>query len=590
MAAVIGFLNTIFWGYVLIYGLLAVGVYFTIRLGFVQFVHFGELFRSVLRAPETDRAGITPFQALCTSLASRVGTGNLAGVAVALYLGGPGAIFWMWMVALVGMATAYAESTLAQLYKIKDANGDYRGGPAFYMARGLGAPWAGAIFSVCLIIAFGLVFNAVQANSIAEAIHGAFAVPKLVTGIAIAALTAVVIFGGVRQIARVAEYIVPFMAVAYLLMALYVLVTNLGAVPAVLGHIVRNAFGLEAAAGGMAAAMLNGVKRGLFSNEAGMGSAPNIAAAATPQPHHPSSQGFVQALGVFIDTILICTATAVMVILSGALQHGSGVTGMALTQAAMTVHIGEAGRYFVAAAIFFFAFTSVIGNYAYSEAAMVFLGIGNRAMITVLRVLVLAMVVWGAQEAIAVVFDAADAAMGLMATANLVAILLLSGTVARLTQDYFAQRCSGQPVFALDRHADIPGEVDRGIWAVPAEAKAKAQTSRRNGDRTKKRAERCRSARNQPPVPLFVRRRGRRSARQAQPPQPHIGTSPTRPRRSSSPEAGSSGRLTKSKRRLQSDLTNVNRFWTPRSQNLAQSECLVTSGGRLFEPICNLAP
>jgi AGCS family alanine or glycine:cation symporter len=472
MAGVIDFLNTIFWGYVLIYGLLAVGVYFTIRLGFVQFVHFGELFRSVLRAPETDRAGITPFQALCTSLASRVGTGNLAGVAVALYLGGPGAIFWMWMVALVGMATAYSESTLAQLYKIKDEHGDYRGGPAFYLARGLGVPWAGGIFSVCLIVAFGLVFNAVQSNSIAEAMQGAFEVPKLVTGIAIAALTAVVIFGGVRQIAHVAEYMVPFMAIIYLLMASYVLATHIADVPGVLGHIVRNAFGLEAAAGGMAAAMLNGVKRGLFSNEAGMGSAPNIAAAATPQPHHPSSQGFVQALGVFIDTILICTATAVMILLSGTLQHGNGVTGMPLTQAAMTVHIGDAGRYFVATAIFFFAFTSVIGNYAYSEAAMVFLGADSKAMVMALRIAVLAMVVWGAQEAIAVVFDAADAAMGLMATINLIAILLLSGTVVRLTQDYFAQRRTGQPVFDIDRHPSLPGTVERAIWAVSSGRRA----------------------------------------------------------------------------------------------------------------------
>jgi AGCS family alanine or glycine:cation symporter len=454
MAAAIDFLNTIFWGYVLIYGLLAVGLYFTVRLGFVQFLHFGELFRSVLRAPSTDRAGITPFQALCTSLASRVGTGNLAGVAVALYLGGPGAIFWMWMVALVGMATAYAESSLAQLYKTRDAHGDYRGGPAFYMARGLGVPWAGGIFSVCLIVAFGLVFNAVQSNSIAAAVEGAFAVPKLATGTAIAALTAVVIFGGVRQIARVAEYMVPFMAIAYLLMAIYVLATHLPQVPAVLGQIVGNAFGLDAAAGGVAAAMLNGVKRGLFSNEAGMGSAPNIAAAARPQPHHPSSQGFVQALGVFIDTILICTATAVMIL---------------LTQAAMTEHIGGAGRYFVAVAIFFFAFTSVIGNYAYSEAAMVFLGADGKAAITTLRVLVLAMVIWGAQEAITVVFDAADAAMGLMATTNLIAIVLLSGTVVTLTQDYFRQRrTGGEPVFDIDRHPAMSGAVDRSIWAVPA--------------------------------------------------------------------------------------------------------------------------
>lgn len=465
MTAAIDFLNTIFWGYVLIYGLLAVGVYFTVRLRVLQIVHFAELFRSVLRAPATDPSGITPFQALCTSLASRVGTGNLAGVAVALYLGGPGAIFWMWMVALVGMATAYAESTLAQLYKVTDDQGQYRGGPAFYIARGLGAPWAGSIFSVCLILAFGLVFNAVQTNSIADAMQGAFGVSKLAVGIAIAVLTAVVIFGGVKQIARVAEYVVPFMAVAYLLMAIFVLAVNIGAVPGVLAQIVRGAFGLDAAAGGMAAAMLNGVKRGLFSNEAGMGSAPNIAAAATPDPHHPSSQGFVQSLGVFIDTILICTATAVLVLLSNTLVPGSGVTGTALTQAAMTVHIGEAGRYFIAVAIFFFAFTSIIGNYAYSEAAMVYLGVGGNTFLMGLRVAVLAMVVWGAQATVAVVFDAADAAMGLMASINLVAICLLSGTVVKLTRDYFAQKRSGDPVFDPAAYPELKGQIEHAIWA-----------------------------------------------------------------------------------------------------------------------------
>jgi AGCS family alanine or glycine:cation symporter len=243
--------------------------------------------------------GITPFQALTISLASRVGTGNLAGVAVAIYLGGPGAIFWMWVVALVGMATAYAESTLAQLYKTHGPAGMYRGGPAFYIAKGLGMPWLGAVFSICLIISFGLVFNAVQANSIAAAVEEAFGIPSLAIGIAVAAIAGLVIFGGLRQIAAVAEFVVPFMAVAYLAVAIYVVIANIAAVPEVLGLIVRSAFGFEPAAGGVvggvAAAMLNGVKRGLFSNEAGMGSAPNIAACAVPDPHHPSSQGFVQA-------------------------------------------------------------------------------------------------------------------------------------------------------------------------------------------------------------------------------------------------------------------------------------------------------
>ncbi|QTL04290.1 alanine:cation symporter family protein [Aquabacter sp. L1I39] len=470
MDAIIDFLNTIFWGYVLIYGLLAVGIYFTLRLRFIQIIHFPEMIRCVTGSSSTDKAGISPFQALCTSLASRVGTGNIAGVAVALYLGGPGSIFWMWMVALVGMATAYSESTLAQLYKVRNEEGQYRGGPAFYISRGLKSPWAGALFSVCLILSFGLIFNAVQANSIADAVEGAFGLPKIATGIALAALTGVIIFGGISTIARVAEIVVPFMAAGYVAVALYALIAHIGEVPSVLALIVRSAFGLEPAVGGVtgavAAAMMNGVKRGLFSNEAGMGSAPNIAAVATPEPHHPSSQGFVQALGVFIDTIVICTATACLILLSGVFQQGNGVTGTQLTQAAMTAHIGAAGSYFIAVAIFFFAFTSIIGNYAYAENALTFLGLDHKGAKAVLRLGVLAMVVWGAYESVATVFNAADASMGLMATINLVAIVLLSGLVARLTRSYLDQRKAGKiPVFLAEDMPELAGEIETEIWS-----------------------------------------------------------------------------------------------------------------------------
>ncbi len=470
MDTIIDFLNTVFWGYILIYGLLAVGVYFTIRLKLVQIFHFPEMIRAVRGSGEADKGGITPFQALCTSLASRVGTGNIAGVAVALYLGGPGAIFWMWVVASLGMATAYAESTLAQLYKVRDANGNFRGGPAFYIARGLGAPWAAVAFSVCLILSFGLVFNAVQANSIADAMSGAFGIDKLVTGLALAALTGVIIFGGISTIAKVAELVVPFMAIGYLAVAIFALVVNITEVPGVIALIVGNAFGFEEAAGGVTggvmAAMMNGVKRGLFSNEAGMGSAPNIAAVAVPDPHHPSSQGFVQALGVFIDTLLICTATAVLILLSDKLVPGSGLTGTQLTQAAMEVHIGPAGKYFIAIAIFFFAFTSVIGNYSYAENALVYLGIDSGTGKTILRLAVLCMVIWGAWESVATVFNAADASMGLMATINLVAIVLLSGLVVRLTRDYLAKRKAGLlPRFVASDMPELKGEIDPEIWS-----------------------------------------------------------------------------------------------------------------------------
>ncbi|WP_341218052.1 sodium:alanine symporter family protein [Neptunomonas phycophila] len=464
MDFIINTLNTLFWGYILIYGLLAVGLFFTVRLAFIQFRHLPEFIRTILQPSSSDRGGISPFQALCTSLASRVGTGNLAGVAVAIALGGPGAIFWMWIVALVGMATAYAESTLAQLFKTRDEDGQLRGGPAFYIAKGLNAPWAGSLFSVALIIAFGLVFNAVQANSIAGAMEGAFGAPKMGVGIVVALLAGVVIFGGIQKVAKVSAVIVPIMAGLYLLLAIYVVIMNITEVPGVLALIVKSAFGFEEAVGGVAGAMLNGIKRGLFSNEAGMGSAPNIAAVAVPNPHHPSSQGMVQGLGVFIDTIVICTATAVMILLSGVMEGGTELSGVPLTQAALGEHIGAAGIYFIAIAIFFFAFTSIIGNYTYAENAMVFLK-GGHVGIAALRVCALLMVVWGAYESVATVFNFADAAMGLMATINLIAICLLSGLVVKLTKDYFEQRkSSSSPVFDSNDYPEMKGKIDESIW------------------------------------------------------------------------------------------------------------------------------
>lgn len=469
MTPVVDFLNSIIWGYVLLYGLLAVGIFFTIRLGFLQFIHFGEMLRAIRGSRDSDVHGISPFQALCTSLASRVGTGNLTGVAVALYMGGAGAIFWMWLVALVGMATGYAESTLAQLYKVRDGKGQYRGGPAVYIAKGLNAPWAAAIFAVCLIISFGLVFNAVQANAIADAMEGAFGVSKLSVGVVIAIFAGIVIFGGLRKIVRFAEFVVPFMAGAYVLLALGVMVMNIQEVPGILSLIVKSAFGLQEAAGGAAgsvtAAMLNGIKRGLFSNEAGMGSAPNIAATATPAPHHPSSQGLVQAFGVFVDTIVVCTATAVMILLAGVLEPGSEVTGTQLTQQALEVHLGEFGGYFIAVAILFFAFTSIVANYTYAENALVYLKGGNTLGLTLLRLAALAMVVWGGYEAVKTVFNAADASMGLMATINLIAIVLLSGTVVKLTKDYLAQRKQGEvPHFRSEDYPELHRKIDSNIW------------------------------------------------------------------------------------------------------------------------------
>lgn len=471
----IEFINNILWGDVLVYLLLFAGVLFIWRLRLIQLLHFGEMLRTLARPAVNDPHGISPFQALCTSLAARVGTGNVAGVAVALYLGGPGATFWMWLVAALGMATAFAESTLAQLFKTRDVNGRYRGGPAFYIARGLDAPRAAAAFSICLIIAFGLIFNAVQANSIADAMQDAFGVEKLWSGVAVALVTGLVIFGGVTGVARFAEIVVPLMAGAYMAVALAVLAINASEVPAMLKLIVSSAFGLDQAAGGaagaMAAAVLNGVKRGLFSNEAGMGSAPNIAAAAVPSPHHPCSLGFVQAFGVFIDTIVICTSTALLILLSGKLEPGSGLTGVQLTQHAMGVHLGVWGAPFVAVAVLFFAFTSIAGNYAYAEGALVYLRCDGPLGKLLLRAGLLGMVLWGAMAHVAAVFDMADVSMGVMALLNIVAIVLLSGLVVRLAQDDLGQRDAGRdPEFvAALLLPELALKIEPGVW-VPAGA------------------------------------------------------------------------------------------------------------------------
>ncbi|USD31975.1 MULTISPECIES: alanine/glycine:cation symporter family protein [Vibrio] len=470
MTDLINLMNDLLWGSILVYLLVGVGVYFTVRLGFIQFRHFGHMFSVLKNSRKADKAGISSFQALCTSLAARVGTGNMAGVAVALTAGGPGAIFWMWLIAMLGMATSFAESTLAQLYKTKDDDGNYRGGPAYYMEKGLGMRWMGVLFSIFLIIAFGLVFNAVQANSIAGAMNTAFGWDETYVGIAVVLLSAVVIFGGIKRIARVAEMIVPAMALLYLLLALFVMFTNIDKLPAVLSLIFKSAFGLqEAAAGGLgyaiAQAMINGIKRGLFSNEAGMGSAPNAAASATPYPPHPASQGYVQMLGVFMDTIVICSATVAIILMSGEYVPHGEITGIELTQAALSSQVGSWGGIFVAVAIFFFAFTSIIANYSYAETNLIFLEHNHKAGLGVFRLVVLAMVMFGAVASLPIVWALADVSMGMMAIVNLVAILLLSGIVIKLAKDYNRQLGEGKvPTFDSNDFPELKSQLEDGIW------------------------------------------------------------------------------------------------------------------------------
>lgn len=474
MTDLISFINNILWGSVLIYLLIGTGIFFTIRTGFIQFRHFGHMFSVLKNSNKADSSGISSFQALCTSLAARVGTGNLTGVAIAITAGGPGAVFWMWVVAVIGMATSFIESTLAQLYKTKDDQGNYRGGPAYYMEKGLGMRWMGVLFSIFLIIAFGLVFNAVQSNSIAQATAVAFGTKPLYVGIALVLLSGAIIFGGLRSIAKTAELVVPFMAIAYLALAFWVVGHNLSRMPEVLLLIFKSAFGLqEAAAGavgyGIAQAMTQGIQRGLFSNEAGMGSAPNAAASAAPYPPHPASQGYVQMFGVFVDTLVICSATAAIILSSGALDHAPGtISGIELTQRALASSVGGWGSIFIATAIFFFGFTSIIANYSYAESNLVFLEHNNPAGLMLFRCCTLGMVMFGTLAELPLVWKMADLSMAMMAITNLIAILLLSGVALKLAKDYNHQRSIGRlPTFDISQYPEIQQQVEPGIWDKP---------------------------------------------------------------------------------------------------------------------------
>lgn len=443
--------NNLLWTYILIGLLIGLGVYFTFATKFVQFRLFKEMFR-VITEKKDGTDGISPFQAFTISTASRVGTGNLTGVALAISIGGPGAVFWMWMVAIIGMATAFIESTLAQVYKVRDGD-QFRGGPAYYMEKAIGSRVLGVVFAILLTLCFGLVFNAVQANTIADAFDGAFGLNPLYMGIVIAAAAGIVIFGGVRRIARVTQIVVPFMAVAYLLIATYVVITNFALIPDVFMLIVSNAFGVgEIIGGGVGAAIMQGVRRGLFSNEAGMGSVPN--AAATANVSHPAKQGLVQSLGVFFDTIIICSATAFLILLTDVYTM-DGAEGIQLTQDAMSAHVGEWAVYFVAIAILFFAFSSIIGNYYYGETNIEFIR-SNSNWLYAYRFAVIGMVMFGSVAQVGLVWNLADLFMGLMAVLNLIAIFLIGKVALAVLNDYTTQLDAGKnPVFKASHIPDL---------------------------------------------------------------------------------------------------------------------------------------
>lgn len=444
--------NDILTNYVLVTLLLMAAVVFTILTKGVQFRMVGEMFRLLISSgdkkivagtgEDSSHHTISSFQAFMVSIASRVGTGNLAGVAMAIMLGGPGAIFWMWVIALLGAATSFIESTLAQLFKVKGEN-SFIGGPAYYILKGIGKRWWAITFAVLITITFGLTFSSVQANTISFAFENSFGISPVVTGVALTIITLIIVWGGIQRIAKFSEIVVPIMAIAYILLAIVIIIINIKEIPSLLALIVENAFGFEQAmGGGIGMAIVMGVKRGLFSNEAGEGSTPN--AAATASVSHPVKQGLIQALGVFTDTLIICTCTAFIILCSDVWQMPGGADGIVLTQNAIDAHLHSKGlgSTFISIAILFFAFTSIIANYYYGEANLLFIR-RSKALITTYKLCVGAIVMIGSISSLSLVWSIADITMALMTICNLAALCVLGKYAIRCLNDYRKQRKAG---------------------------------------------------------------------------------------------------------------------------------------------------
>ncbi|WOJ94902.1 alanine/glycine:cation symporter family protein [Congregibacter variabilis] len=456
-------LSDLLWSKVLVVMLVGIGLYFTVASRFVQFRYFGRMFAVLGTALHHEKGHVSSFQALVVSVAGRVGGGNIAGVAVAITLGGPGAVFWMWVIGLMGMATSFFECSLAQLYKRYEPDGTFRGGPAYYLTRGINQRGLAVIYSLLLLITFGFGFNAVQSYVVATSLEVSFGVPTWVSGLALVAFLGFVIFGGIQRIASVSEIVVPVMAVSYFACALLVIGLNIQDVPAAFASIVRSAFGLDPAlGGGIGVAIMQGVKRGLFSNEAGLGSAPNVAAVAYVP--HPANQGIVQAFSVFIDTIVMCSCTALIILLSDVYQPGdASISGVALTQNALAEHLGAWGGSFVSIALVMFAFSSIMYNYYLGENALNYFSEDNRTLFSVFRITVLALVFWGAAQDLATVFGFADLTMGLLGVVNLIGLLWMSKLALRILKDYDQQLSEGKaPRLNADDYADL--DIDRRAW------------------------------------------------------------------------------------------------------------------------------
>jgi len=470
MPEFLSFINEILWGSVMIYLLLGAGVWFTWRTGYIQFRYLRQFGKSLKSSLTPQSGGLTSFQALCTSLAARVGSGNLAGVAIALTAGGPGAVFWMWVSAIIGMASSFAECSLAQVDKERDAEGQFRGGPAWYMSRGLGMRWMGVMFSVFLLLAYGLIFNTVQANSVANAMHYAFHLPEFMTGLILMVCTLVTVMRGLRGVAKLMQWLVPVMALIWVAASVFISFWHFTEIPKVFETIIRSAFGWQEAAAGavgytVSQAITSGFQRGMFSNEAGMGSTPNAAAAAASWPPHPAAQGIVQMIGVLVDTLVICTATATIVLLAGNTTSQSSLDGIQLVQNAVASFAGSWGAGFVAGIVLLFSFSSIVANYIYAENNLIYLKMNSPLNVWLLRGTTLIMVMLGTMLSLPVVWQLADIIMALMAITNLTAIMLLSPVVKIIASDYLRQRKMGvNPVFDPARYPDIEQQLAPGSW------------------------------------------------------------------------------------------------------------------------------
>jgi AGCS family alanine or glycine:cation symporter len=465
MEEIIGVLNGIVWSNALIVLCLGTGLYFSIRTRFLQVRHIREMFR-LLFDGKSSESGVSSFQALAMSLAGRVGTGNIAGVATAIAFGGPGAMFWMWMVAFLGASTAFIEATLAQIYKEKHL-GQFRGGPAFYIERGLGVKWFGILFAVVSVISAGLLLPGVQANSVADGIQNAFQLDTWVSGLIVAVIFGAIVFGGVKRIAKFTEFIVPIMAIGYILIVLVIIAIDFDQLPGVIALVFKSAFNMEAGFGAVFGLAIQwGVKRGIYSNEAGQGTAPHIAAAANVS--HPTKQGLVQSFSVYIDTLLVCSATGFMLLITGKynvqnpnfgtdgasefLYNGAQnvSVGPGFTQSAMDSVFPGFGSYFVAIALFFFAFTTILAYYYIAETNISYLtrNLNSPIYNHILKVVMMLVIMYGSINQAKLAWDIGDLGVGLMAWFNIIAIILLQKPALLALRDYEKQKKEGKdPVF-----------------------------------------------------------------------------------------------------------------------------------------------